>query len=265
VMYRMVLTAVILFVLLKYNKKWTKVSKRDLLILFGIGSIIAIHWVLFYGSIKKANASIALICLSTAGISTALLQPLFFKTKVKAIELICSLLAIGGLLIIYKWQSDYVLGIVFGVLAATLSSVFTILNKKYTSHLPSQLLAFYEIGTGVFILILLAPMYCSIFPQGDWTISWLDLLWLLCLSYFCTVMGQSLALSALKKLDAFTITLSVNLEPVYGIALAFLFYNENKDLQAGFYYGIILIAISVVLHGWWSKRSLKKIEIQTIE
>jgi drug/metabolite transporter (DMT)-like permease len=149
---------------------------------------------------------------------------------------------------IYHFEIEYAIGIGLGVLAALLSSVFTILNKKIVNDYPSRVVAFYEIGAGFLCLTLLLPLYLYYFPQTTFKPSHMDWVWLGVLSLCCTVWGQSLALSALKKLSSFTTVLMVNLEPVYGILLAILIFHENKELSYGFYIGITLITLSVGLH-----------------
>ncbi|MCF8293216.1 MAG: DMT family transporter [Chitinophagaceae bacterium] len=248
VWHRTWMTAVIFFVILSVRKEFVKISWAELLRFMGIGSIIAIHWVAFYGSIKYANASIALTCLATAGIFTALLEPLIFKSKFNIKELLVGLIALIGMYCIYHFEIEYAIGIGLGVLAALLSSVFTILNKKIVNDYPSRVVAFYEIGAGFLCLTLLLPLYLYYFPQTTFKPSHMDWVWLGVLSLCCTVWGQSLALSALKKLSSFTTVLMVNLEPVYGILLAILIFHENKELGYGFYIGITLIALSVGLH-----------------
>ncbi len=258
VVYRIFLTCVILFGLLIYKKQWKKLPFSQLKNIMIIGCLIAIHWVAFYGSIKKANASIALICLSTSSIYTAVLEPLFSSKKWSLLEVVCSLLAIAGMCCIYTFETKYSVGILFGLVAAFLSAIFTILNKKVVNNQPVQLLVFYELATGFLLLLLLAPLYNSFFPQVHILPKKMDYVWLLFLSYFCTVLGQSLALKSLQKLSSFTVVLAVNLEPVYGIALAFLIYDEQKDFGIGFYIGIAIIAASVLLHSVVAYRQRKK-------
>jgi drug/metabolite transporter (DMT)-like permease len=262
VCYRMFLTTAISVTILYFRKQWKILSWAETKILFGIGCIIAIHWVAFYGSIKYANASIALICLSTAGIYTALLEPFIFKRKVQISDVVFSLIAFAGMLLIYKIELNFNKGILFGLVAAMLSAVFTLMNKKVINKYESQLVAAYEIGGGLILLVLLYPLYNKVFPQTQFIPSASDFGYLIILAYFCTVLGQSLALSALKKLSPFTVVLSVNLEPVYGIALAAYFYKENTELNPNTIWGILLIAFSVVGHMlfmlWKKKRTVVK-------
>ncbi len=254
VWYRTLITSVLFFVILYYRKEFQPISRRELLRFLGIGSIIAVHWVAFYGAIKYANASIALTCLATAGIFTAILEPIILRTRFNSKELFVGLIALIGMYSIYHFEINFATGILLGIIASILSSVFTLMNKKIVNNYPSRMVAFYEIGGGFLFLTLLAPIYLLYFPQISFAPSPSDWWWLFVLSLCCTVWGQSLALSALKKISSFTAVLMVNLEPVYGIILAMLFFNENRELNSGFYLGIFLIALSVGLHTFFMIR-----------
>ena len=266
VWYRMLLTAVFIAVIIVARKQWVWPAPADVRKLAVVGILMGLHWVGFYGAIKFANISIALVCLSTASIFTSLLDPLVNGGRHDMKEMFLGLLAIAGVYLIYRFQQFYGLGIAFGIAAAILSSVFTVLNKKIADKYPARTMVFYEMATGwVFISVLLPVVFfyrpqTKFFPDAasitgeNWMHN--DWLWLVILSLCCTVWAQSLALNALKKLTSFTVTLSVNLEPVYGILLAFLFYNENRelifnkgttDLNWGFLSGMGLILLSVVL------------------
>jgi drug/metabolite transporter (DMT)-like permease len=260
VWYRMGLTALFIGIILSYRKLWQKVSAVDMRKIIGIGLLFAVHWVAFYASIKLANASIALVCLSTASVFTAVLDPLLNRKKINPLEVGLSLIAILGVYFIYAMypaeesnpaavhtMENFPLGLGLGILASVISAIFTVFNKPLTSKYEPRLLVFYEMLTGFIFLTLLAPLYLYQYPGEkvlpmDW-----DIVWIFCLVYFCTVVGQSLAMSALKHLSTFTVTFSVNLEPVYGIILAFIFFKEHEQLSGGFYVGMGLIALSVLL------------------
>jgi drug/metabolite transporter (DMT)-like permease len=261
VWYRMLFTAMIMAGILTYRKQWMPVAYKDLRLLIGVGCLMGLHWVAFYGSIQLANTSVALVCLSTASVFTALLDPLINKSKHKLPELVLGFLALLGVYLIYRFQQLFGMGILLGITAAMISAVFTVLNKRIADKYPARTMVFYEMSTGWIFVSLLLPVQFYVFPntrflphtanlfgqhwfQNDW-------LWLLILSLCCTVWAQSLALTALKRLSAFTVTLSVNLEPVYGTLLAILFYQENKELNSGFYWGMGLIFLSVVVQMLW--------------
>lgn len=262
VWYRMLLTAVFMAVILFYRKQWVAIPRKHMLLMALIGVLMGLHWVAFYGSIKLANVSIALVCLSTASIFTPLVDPLINKGKHDFKELLLGSLAIIGVYLIYRFQQFYGWGILSGIVAALLSSVFTVFNKQIAAKYPARTMVFYEMTTGWIFITLLLPLVFYYKPDtnfipnisGGWVHN--DWIWLVVLSLCCTVWAQSLSLNALKKLTSFTATLSVNLEPVYGILLAFLFYNENRDiifldgtskLNSGFLTGMSLILLSVAL------------------
>ena len=265
VWYRMLLTAIFMAGIVSYRKLWVPVAPPHKRTFALVGILMGLHWVAFYASIKLANVSIALVCLSTASIFTPLADPIINKGKYEPKELLLGSLAIAGVYLIYRFQQFYAWGILAGVIAALLSSVFTVLNKQVASLYPSRTMVFYEMTTGwVFISVLLPVLYYYVpatrfLPSvGSSPTDWLhnDWLWLIILSLCCTVWAQSLALNALKKISSFTATLSVNLEPVYGILLAFVCYNENReiiflgggnDLNKGFLAGMGLIVLSVIL------------------
>lgn len=247
VWYRMLLTALIMAGILYYRRQWVKIPRRDMGQLALIGGLMGLHWVAFYGSIKFANASIALVCLSTASIFTSILDPLVNKSKYDIKELGIGALALAGVYLIYQFQQFYGLGILFGVIAAVLSSVFTVLNKRIASKYPARTMVYYEMGTGWLLITLLLPLQFIYFPDTQFVPGMMDAVWLVVLSLCCTVWAQSLALNALKHISSFTATLSVNLEPVYGILLAFLLFQENTELHSGFFWGMGLILLSVIL------------------
>lgn len=247
VWYRMLMTAVFMYGILGYRRQWIKITKADIRPMALIGCLMGLHWVAFYASIKFSNASIALVCLSTASIFTSTLDPFVNKGKHDIKELLLGLLALAGVYLIYRFQQFYGLGILFGVIAAVLSSVFTVLNKRIASKYPARMMVFYEMSTGWVLITLLLPLQVFYFPDTVLLPTAMDWVWLVVMSLCCTVWAQSLALNALKHISSFTATLSVNLEPVYGILLAFVFFHENKELHSGFFAGMALICLSVVL------------------
>jgi len=246
VWYRMAITVVTLLALLVLGKKWQHLPFSQVKKLLGIGMLIALHWVFFYGSIKMANVSIGLVCVAGAGLFTALLEPLFLKVKIKWPEVALGLLSLLGIFLIFKFDARYRLGIGLGIVSAILASIFSVLNKKEVDNQPAQMMMVYELTGGLFLLTLLMPFYLNYFNVAKVFPSLSDIGWLLILSWLCTVLAMDLILQALKKVSAFTQNLTLNLEPVYGILLAFIVYQENKQLGTSFYLGISCIVLSVV-------------------
>ena len=247
VWYRLLITVITLFILLYLKKQLQKIALKDVLKIFGVGAIVALHWVTFYGSVKYANVSVALVCFSATGFFTSFLEPLILKKRFVFIEVLLGLLAIAGIYIIFDFHPQYKLGIVFGIISAVGSALFPIFNKEFVKGFTPQTITLYELGGGLIALTLLVPFYLMQFPAAYYLPSSSDWLWLLVLAWFCTVLSFDLQLNALKKISAFTANLTYNLEPVYGIIMAFIFFKENEQLNYQFYIGVGLILLAVVL------------------
>lgn len=247
VWYRIMITVVTLFVILSLGKKLVRISAGSVWKLLGVGMLIALHWVCFYGSIKMANVSIGLVCFAAVGLFTALLEPLIVKKPFSVQEIVLGLVSLLGICLIFHFDSRYRAGILTGLASALLAALFSVLNKKYVNVAPAQTLMLYELSGGLLVLTVLMPLYLRYFPTAYVFPSLRDWLWLLVLAWLCTVLAMDLMLQALRKVSAFTQNLTLNLEPVYGILLAFVLFNENEKLGASFYAGFGLIALSVVL------------------
>lgn len=247
VWYRLLITVITLWALSFLRKQEIKISWKDILRVSGVGAIAALHWVSFYGSIKYSNVSVALLCFSSIGFFTALIEPIIFRTRIDIIELLLGLLVVVGIYLIFHFDPHYKTGIIIGLIAALLGSIFPILNRKLLERVPVQTLTIYELGGGFVFLTLLLPFYLAIFPTAYYFPRPSDWLWLLILSWLCTVFAFTLSMNALQKISAFTVNLTYNLEPVYGIALAFIVFREDKYLSYGFYIGLFLIIISIGL------------------
>ena len=258
VWFRLLITVVTLAAILLYRKQLVRIPFKDALKIFGVGVIVAIHWVTFYASVKYANASVALVCFSATGFFTALFEPLILKRRISLIETGLGLIAITGIYIIFDFHPQYKMGVIFGIISAVGSSLFPIYNKKLLLTYSPKILTFYELGGGLIALSVLVPLYLMQFPAAYYLPTTTDWLWLLVLAWLCTVISFNLQLSALKKISAFTANLTYSLEPVYGIILAFVFLNENKDLHREFYLGVLLILLAVVLQMLRIRREYKQ-------
>ena len=247
VFYRMLLTVLALFPIYLLHRQPTKVPLKDKGRLMLIGVLIAIHWVCFYGSIKLANVSIALVCISSVGLFTAVLEPFFFKTKLIWNDIFIGLLSLIGILCIFQFDIHFRTGILVGLVSAFFASIFTIINKRLTDQYTTQTIQTFEMlgGLGFLTMVIIG---IGFFQQTAFIIpSKNDWFWLIILALFCTVLANHLMLKALKNISAFTLNISLNLEPVYGIIIAIVFFQEHKQMGMGFYIGMSLIAISVLL------------------
>ena len=227
VWYRLLITAATMWVLFGMCGKITKIPSRDILKVCGVGFIAAMHWVTFYGSIKYANVSVALVCFSSIGFFTAIFEPLILKKGINWIELLLGIITIAGIYIIFHFDAQYKTGIIVGIISAMLASLFPIFNREFLKRMNVETLLAWQQTGGLVVLSVLIPFYMQRFP-GRIIPSLEDLMWLLVLSWLCSVIAFQLSGNALKKLSAFTVNLTYNLEPVYGILLAFMVYNENE-------------------------------------
>jgi drug/metabolite transporter (DMT)-like permease len=247
VWYRLLFSALTLWILFFLTKKIRRISLKDFLQIFGVGLIAALHWVTFYGSIKYSNVSVALVCFSSIGFFTAIFEPLILRTKMDLREVLLGLMVIGGIYIIFRFDPQYKIGIVVGIISALLGCLFPVINRIFLRKHSPETVTLYELTGGFLSLSIILPIYLQLFPADHNIPTTNDFLWLLVLSWFCTVLAFQLSMNALKSISAFTVNLTYNLEPVYGILLAFAVYQENKDLGFSFYAGLAIIILAVAL------------------
>ena len=247
VWYRLLFSSVTLWILFYFTRKLRRISFKEFLKIFGVGLIAALHWVTFYGSIKYANVSVALVCFSAIGFFTAIFEPLVFRTRIDIWELLLGLMVIGGIYIIFHFDPQYKIGIVVGIISALLGSLFPIFNRVLLRTHSTETITVYELTGGFLALSIMLPFYLRLFPADHLIPTLSDFWWLLVLSWLCTVLAFQLSMNALKKISAFTVNLSYNLEPVYGILLAFVIYQENRELKSSFYVGLSIIILAVAL------------------
>jgi len=247
VWYRLLITAATMWLVFSLRKRIQPIPAIDKLRITGVGFIAALHWVSFYGAIKYANVSVALVCFSSVGFFTALFEPLLLRRRFAPVELGLGLLAMAGIYIIFQFDARYKTGIAIGVVSAMLAAVFPILNRQLLQRMNAETLMSWEISGGFLTLSLLMPFYLHYFPVSSLLPGLYDWGWLLVLSWLCSVWAFQLSASALQKISAFTVNLSYQLEPIYGIVLAFIVYHENAYLHASFYAGLFLILLAVAL------------------
>lgn len=258
VWFRLLITVSTLGIMLYYQKRIKTIPWGDMLKIFGVGVIVALHWVTFYGSVKYGNVSVALVCFSATGFFTAFFEPMILRRKLSVIEIALGMMAIAGIYIIFDFHPQYKLGIIFGILSAMGSALFPIFNKRLLVVYEPKTLTLYELGGGLLALTVLVPLYLQKFPASYYVPTATDWLWLFVLAWLCTVLSFDLQLNALKKVSAFTANLTYNLEPVYGIILAFIFFKENENLHREFYLGVLLILLAVILQMWRISRQYRR-------
>ncbi len=247
VWYRLLISSITMWVLFALMKRLQRISVKDIFRIAGVGCIAALHWTSFFGSIKYANISVALVCFSAIGFFTALFEPMIVRRKFVWQELLLGLLCMLGIYIIFHFDPRYKTGIIIGIISAMLAAIFPIFNRQLLQRMNAETLMTYELTGGVISLTLILPFYLQFFPAKYLLPTETDWAWLFVLAWICSVWAFQLSANALKKISAFTVNLSYNLEPVYGILLAFLIYKENKYLDISFYVGFFLILLAVLL------------------
>jgi drug/metabolite transporter (DMT)-like permease len=253
VWYRMFFAAVIMVAVILITKERIKVPLRVLVGFVVSGIIIALHWLTFYQAIKVSNVSITLACLSTGAFFASILEPIFYKRKVIWYEVMFGLIVIFGLGIIFKVETQYTAGIYLAVTSAFLSALFSVINGKYAKEYNPNVISIYELSSGV-IFISIYLFFAGNFSPAFFALSLNDLLWLLILSSICTAYAFSASIKVMKFLSPFTVMLTINLEPIYGIFLVLLIFPENEKMSPMFYLGALIILTTVIANGIMKSR-----------
>ena len=248
VWYRLLFTSITMWVLFGAYKKIQPIPITDIAKIAAVGFIAALHWVAFYGSIKYANVSVALVCFSAVGFFTALLEPIIFRRRFNTAEIILGLVTLAGIYIIFHFDAQYKTGIIIGLISAVLGALFLIFNRQFLQYVNVETMLAWQQTGGLVTLSVLLPFYLQRFPVESFIPGMEDLVWLLVLSWVCSVIAFQFSSNALKRLSAFTVNLSYNLEPVYGVLLAFVVFKENKLLGKWFYIGFFIIIAAIIVH-----------------
>lgn len=215
--------------------------------------LITAHWITFYGAIKISTASIAAACLSTSTVFTALMEPFWFKRRVRLYEVVLGLIVIGALLLIFGLETDNRWGIVVGVISALLSAWFNIINAVLVHKDDPVRISFYEIAS-VAVVMGLGLLVMGDLPPPLWELPSSDIIYHLLLGLVCTSLSFVTGILVMRKLSAFTVMLTVNLEPVYTILIALLIWGEEERMRTGSYLGIALILACLFVNGWFQRR-----------
>jgi drug/metabolite transporter (DMT)-like permease len=259
VWWRVFITSISLLFLIKVAKLFKTLPRRTIFQYMGIGVLVGLHWIAFYGAIKLANASIAVVCMATTSFFTALLEPLIMRQRIKGYELILGILVIPGMALIVNSTSVSMLsGIWVGLLAAFLAALFATLNKRMVGKSDEMSITFLELGSAWLFISVILPFFFSTSEEAQlfWPTT-SDWMYLIILALLCTTLAYVLALRSLRHLSAFASNLAINLEPVYGIILAWLILNENEELTGNFYWGVVVILIAVFSYPLLRKRFIR--------
>ena len=245
-----------------FRKKSLRVSSaKELFKIFGVGIIIALHWLTFFKAIQLSTASLGILCLSTTTMHVAWLEPIVMKRKFSWVELILGICIIGGISIVAQdFKTNDYESLAYGLASAVFAALFTVLNGYLVKSTPSSTMAFYELLMGFFFLSGVL-MFKGEFDSSLFQVSLTDYLWLLFLGFVCTSFAFLVAIDLTKALGAFTVALCINLEPVYTMLLAIVILKENEKLGLQFYLGAFIIVI-VLIANPIIKQYLKKRELK---
>lgn len=257
VWYRILIGVATLVLVMAASGRLHKLALPVLLRIAACGILLALHWVCFYASIQASNVSVGVACIATTCFFTTLFNPLIGHKKFSWPEVLISFISIAGVLLIFSVDVRYRLGIIFGLLSAAIYSVFAILNVNETkrSGEDTETMLLWELVGGALFLTLCMPVHARIFPAEPHTPAGIEILWLLLLGSFFTIVPFLFQLSALRKLSAFTVNLTYNLEPVYSIIIAAILFDEFHEVGWSFWAGLALIIFSVVLQTRRIKRT----------
>ncbi|SHJ30747.1 DMT family transporter [Pseudozobellia thermophila] len=258
VWYRMLLATLFVFVFVAYKGYTLKVSKRMLAELVVAGVVIALHWLTFFGAIKASNVSVALATMSTGAFFTALIEPFWYKRKMVGYEIAFGLVVIFGLFLIFQVEGRYVQGVVLALVSALLSAVFSLMNGKLIQKGRPSVISFYELLGGLAFLSLYMGWKGGYVSQ-IFEVTWSDMLYIFILASICTAYAFIASVKLLKYISPYTVMLTINLEPVYGIVLAFFIFGESEKMGPMFYLGGAIIVSTVIANGIMkNRRRIKK-------
>jgi len=250
VFYRTLMASSAIGLIFFLKKTHIKLPPDQMIKIIATGFIISIHWILFFWAARVATVSVALAGFATCSLWTAFLEPLANKTKLKWYEILLGLVVISGLYVIFRFEFGYWVGLTMAVISAFLGALFTVINAKLIKRHSPFILTFYEMIGACFFTILFFPIYSHFLTTDglQLALTGYDWLWFILLAGVCTVYAFSVSVELMKRLTAFAVNLTVNLEPVYGIILAVIIFGEQEKMTGGFYLGTLIILLAVCIY-----------------
>lgn len=248
VWFRMLMAVSIIAIFIFYKKINLTIPRKTLIAFLLLGFVIALHWLTFFKAIKVSNVSVTLACLSTGAFFTSFLEPILYKRKVVWYEVFFGLIVVGGLYIIFNFEGDYYLGIILALTSAFLSALFSVINGKYAKMYDSTVISFYELFGGV-LCFSIYLLFTGSFSREFFILQPSDWIYLLILSSICTAYAFIASVKVMKYISPYTVMLTINLEPIYGMILALLIFKDKEKMSQEFYFGAVIILLTVVLNG----------------
>lgn len=258
VWYRMAMAGILMFLYIKIIKLNIKISKRTLVQFSIAGIIIALHWITFFEAINQSNVSIALAMFSSGAFFASFIEPFFFKRRVLGYEIVFGILVILGVVLITSSEMGYINGIVLGLFSALFSTLFAVINGRFIVEYNATVISFYEFISGVLFLTVFILLTGKSFNAEFFTLSNSDWVYLFILASVCTAYAFIGSVDVMRYISPFTVILSYNLEPLYGIAIALFLFPETEQMSPQFYIGAILVLFTVLLDAVFKNYKRKK-------
>ena len=249
VWFRMSMAGILMLIYIKIRKIKLKVDFKSIVKFSIAGIIIALHWITFFESIKQSTISIALAMFSTGAFFASLIEPLFYKRRVIWYEILFGLLVIIGVWVITSTEFKYLNGIILGILSALFSSTFAVINGKLVERNSATVISFYEFISGVIFISIFIALFRGGFDMTFFGLSTSDWFYLFILASICTAYAFIAAVHVMKQISPYTVVLTYNLEPIYGIILAIILFPKAEKMSTEFYIGATLIISTVILNG----------------
>ncbi len=257
VWYRMLFGFIGLWVYFLAGKIPFRLSWRKVLPLLGIGVVVALHWITFFHAINVSNVSVTLGVFASTTLFTSFLEPISQGRRIFWLEVVIGVVILFGIYLIFQYEFHYLTGILYALLSSLLNGLFVVLNRNISLRHHPSVISFYEM-IGGFLFISLFFGLTGGFSTGLFRISAADFFYLLLLGFVTTAYAFSAIVNVMKVLSAYTVVLSINMEPVYGIVMAHFFFPEDERMSAGFYLGTLIILVSVFTYPLVKRRLRKK-------
>jgi drug/metabolite transporter (DMT)-like permease len=258
VWYRMAIAGILMFVYIKIVRINIKISKKTFLQFSAAGIIIALHWITFFEAINQANVSIALAMFSSGAFFASFIEPLFFKRRILGYEIIFGIIVVFGVVLITSSEMGYVNGIILGLFSALFSTLFAVINGRFIEKHNATVISFYEFISGVLFLTVFILLSGKTFNAEFFTLSNSDWMYLFILASICTAYAFIGSVDVMRYISPFTVILSYNLEPLYGIAIALFLFPETEKMSPQFYIGAILVLITVLFDAVFKNYKIRK-------
>ena len=258
VWHRMLIAFVLTFLFLIFRKYDFKINIRDFFNFSLAGIIIALHWITFFEAIQQSNISITLAMFSTGAFFASLLEPIFFKRKIKPVEIILGCVVVCGVFIILKANINSFVGVLLGIVSALLASLFSVFNGKLVQNNNPFLISFYEFLSGVVFILLYLIFSDNLSDLAISSFFSYDYLYVFILGSICTAYAFIASIYILKFLSPYTLVLTYNLEPVYGILLAIFIFPDTEKMEFSFYIGTLIIISTIIINSILKIKNNKK-------